>query len=115
MTSALPVWSPGLPLLMTALWAAVTAVYHQTQCWWGYSFTPYYWVLEGPRFTVIAVSYRRPGALWAGCSVGRVQCGLIVWLRANRHIQETCSANPNSSAACSKRPGAVMSRATPGD
>ena len=51
--------SAGLPLVMTALWAAVTAVYHQTQCWWGYSFTPYYWVLEGPRFTVIAVSGRR--------------------------------------------------------
>ncbi|XP_037089674.1 PDF receptor-like [Pollicipes pollicipes] len=46
----------GLPMLMTALWALVTAIYHQTQCWWGYSFTPFYWVLEGPRFTVIAVN-----------------------------------------------------------
>lgn len=26
------------------------------KCWYGYNLTPYYWILEGPRLTVIIVS-----------------------------------------------------------
>ncbi|KAK8377790.1 hypothetical protein O3P69_014023 [Scylla paramamosain] len=47
----------GLPVVMTAVWAAVTAVQHTgTECWWGYNLSPYFWILEGPRLTVIIVS-----------------------------------------------------------
>ena len=47
----------GGPVLMTVVWTVVTAIYigHQ-QCFWGYNLTPYYWILEGPRFTVIIVN-----------------------------------------------------------
>ncbi|XP_047478460.1 PDF receptor-like [Penaeus chinensis] len=48
----------GLPVLMTAVWAAVTAVKHTgTQCWWGYNLSPYFWILEGPRLTVIITNF----------------------------------------------------------
>ncbi|XP_076049229.1 PDF receptor-like [Oratosquilla oratoria] len=44
----------GLPVVMTAVWAAVTAFnYTNTACWWGYNLSPYFWILEGPRLTVI--------------------------------------------------------------
>lgn len=26
------------------------------RCWWGYNFTPYYWILEGPRLAVIVLN-----------------------------------------------------------
>ena len=44
-----------LPLLMTLAWAIVTANYVETECWTGYSWTPYYWIVEAPRLTIIAV------------------------------------------------------------
>lgn len=43
----------GLPAVLTLVWALVTSHYHRTQCWWGYSLTPFYWLLEGPRFAVL--------------------------------------------------------------
>lgn len=48
----------GGPIVMTLIWAVVTAVYvgQPGECWWGYNLTPYYWILEGPRLTVILVS-----------------------------------------------------------
>ncbi|KAG7154748.1 PDF receptor-like 2 [Homarus americanus] len=46
----------GVPVVMTTVWAAVTAVQHTgTECWWGYNLSPYFWILEGPRLTVIIV------------------------------------------------------------
>ncbi|XP_045102386.1 PDF receptor-like [Portunus trituberculatus] len=48
----------GLPVVMTAVWAAVTAVQHTgTECWWGYNLSPYFWILEGPRLTVIITNF----------------------------------------------------------
>ena len=42
------------------IWAAYTAVQKVNQkCWYGYNLTPYYWILEGPRLTVIIVSWRQ--------------------------------------------------------
>ncbi|XP_035229116.1 PDF receptor-like, partial [Stegodyphus dumicola] len=26
-------------------------------CWWGYSFSPYFWILEGPRMCIIAINF----------------------------------------------------------
>lgn len=47
----------GLPVLMTAVWAVVTAIkYTDTECWWGYNLSPYFWILEGPRLTVIVTN-----------------------------------------------------------
>uniref|UniRef100_A0A6A7G5Y6 PDF receptor-like n=2 Tax=Hirondellea gigas TaxID=1518452 RepID=A0A6A7G5Y6_9CRUS len=44
----------GLPVLMTATWASVTAIKHTgTLCWWGYNFSIYFWILEGPRLAII--------------------------------------------------------------
>ncbi|XP_018022303.2 calcitonin receptor-like protein 1 [Hyalella azteca] len=44
----------GLPVVMTAVWAAVTVTHHSTtQCMWGYSLSPYFWILEGPRLAII--------------------------------------------------------------
>lgn len=47
----------GSPILLTTVWAVVTALKkgHQ-KCWWGYNLTAYYWILEGPRVAVISVS-----------------------------------------------------------
>lgn len=47
----------GLPVLMTTVWAICTAVYTDSahDCLWNYNLTPYYWILEGPRFIVISV------------------------------------------------------------
>jgi hypothetical protein len=42
---------------LQAIWASYTAVQKGNQkCWYGYNLTPYYWILEGPRMTVVAVS-----------------------------------------------------------
>ncbi|CAG9805319.1 unnamed protein product [Chironomus riparius] len=47
----------GLPIIMTTIWAAYTAVQKVNQkCWFGYNLTPYYWILEGPRLTVIILN-----------------------------------------------------------
>ncbi|XP_059607496.1 PDF receptor [Phlebotomus argentipes] len=48
----------GGPIFLTAIWGTITAKYqaHQ-QCWWGYNLTYYYWILEGPRLTVILLNF----------------------------------------------------------
>ncbi|KAK8405840.1 hypothetical protein O3P69_001960 [Scylla paramamosain] len=46
----------GIPVFMTACWAVVMGLWKNVDCWWGYSFTTYYWILEGPRFTVIGAN-----------------------------------------------------------
>lgn len=47
----------GIPLLMTALWAVVTAYYmREERCWWGYNLTAFFWILEGPRLAAVSVS-----------------------------------------------------------
>ena len=45
-----------VPAFMTIAWATVTGLYVETECWTGYNFTHYYWILEGPRMAIIAVS-----------------------------------------------------------
>ncbi|XP_055914545.1 PDF receptor isoform X2 [Eupeodes corollae] len=48
----------GTSVVMTALWAVVTAHYKSNEpCWWNYNLTPYYWILEGPRLTVILFNF----------------------------------------------------------
>ncbi|XP_049800306.1 PDF receptor-like [Schistocerca nitens] len=49
----------GVPVLMTAAWAATTAVMFggSNRCWWGYNLTPYFWILEGPRLGVILLNF----------------------------------------------------------
>ena len=44
-----------VPGLMTIAWAVVTDQFLKTECWTGYNFTDYYWILEGPRVALIAV------------------------------------------------------------
>ncbi|KAK4321046.1 hypothetical protein Pmani_008154 [Petrolisthes manimaculis] len=46
----------GIPVVMTGCWVVVMVVWKNADCWWGYSFTPYYWILEAPRFTVIGAN-----------------------------------------------------------
>ncbi|XP_059468350.1 PDF receptor [Neocloeon triangulifer] len=49
----------GVPIVMTTAWAVTTALYFETtntKCWWGYSFTHYFWILEGPRLGVIVLN-----------------------------------------------------------
>ncbi|XP_063596156.1 PDF receptor-like [Penaeus indicus] len=47
----------GVPILMTAAWAGVTATHFgNSRCWWGYNFTAYFWILEGPRLSVISLN-----------------------------------------------------------
>ncbi|XP_037793907.1 PDF receptor-like [Penaeus monodon] len=42
---------------MTAAWAGVTATHFgNSRCWWGYNFTAYFWILEGPRLSVISLN-----------------------------------------------------------
>ena len=45
-----------VPAFMTIAWATVTGYFNETECWTGYNFTAYYWILEGPRMAIIAVS-----------------------------------------------------------
>lgn len=47
----------GLPIIMTTIWAISTALYHgsNSDCWWNYNLTAYYWILEGPRLVIIMV------------------------------------------------------------
>ena len=46
----------GLPVVQTAVWAVVTGTNMNTACWYGYNHTDYYYIVEGPRLAVIAVS-----------------------------------------------------------
>lgn len=46
-----------VPVLMTTAWAIVTGLHISAHCWFGYNHTYYYWILEGPRLALIAVSY----------------------------------------------------------
>uniref|UniRef100_A0A0A1XIF7 PDF receptor n=1 Tax=Zeugodacus cucurbitae TaxID=28588 RepID=A0A0A1XIF7_ZEUCU len=49
----------GLPVLMTTVWAICTAMFTDSahDCLWNYNLTPYYWILEGPRFIVISLNF----------------------------------------------------------
>ncbi|XP_024082616.1 PDF receptor isoform X2 [Cimex lectularius] len=47
----------GVPVAMTATWAAISASQMKTKCWWGYNFTIYFWILEGPRVAVILLNF----------------------------------------------------------
>ena len=46
-----------VPVVMTTAWAIVTANFLDSECWTGYAWTNYYWILEGPRMAIIAVIY----------------------------------------------------------
>ncbi|KRF80615.1 uncharacterized protein Dvir_GJ16778, isoform B [Drosophila virilis] len=50
----------GMPVLMTFVWVQCTAIFMDTSlgdCLWNYNLTPYYWILEGPRLTVIMLNF----------------------------------------------------------
>ncbi|KAG8197561.1 hypothetical protein JTE90_021292 [Oedothorax gibbosus] len=48
----------GAPVIFVTVWASVMATYFSTtQCWWGYAFSRYYWILEGPRMCIIAINF----------------------------------------------------------
>ncbi|XP_040175431.1 PDF receptor isoform X3 [Anopheles arabiensis] len=48
----------GGPLILTVIWAIITAQYiRQQKCWWGYNLTPYYWILEGPRLAAVVLNF----------------------------------------------------------
>ncbi|KAH8386873.1 hypothetical protein KR093_003156, partial [Drosophila rubida] len=50
----------GMPVLMTTVWVQCTAIFMDTSlgdCMWNYNLTPYYWILEGPRLTVILLNF----------------------------------------------------------
>ncbi|XP_073967454.1 PDF receptor-like [Choristoneura fumiferana] len=50
----------GLPVILTALWAVMTALHYRTErvktCWYGYNFTSLYWIVQGPRLGVILIN-----------------------------------------------------------
>lgn len=46
----------GLPVLMTTAWAVVTGINVDSDCWYGYNHTYYYYIVEGPRLAVIAAN-----------------------------------------------------------
>ncbi len=46
----------GVPVVMTTAWAVATGLMVDTACWYGYNHTPYYYIVEGPRLALIAVS-----------------------------------------------------------
>ncbi|XP_059059766.1 PDF receptor-like isoform X2 [Achroia grisella] len=51
----------GLPIIITAAWATVTSIHYKSQsaehCWYGYNFSPYYWIVESPRLAVIVINF----------------------------------------------------------
>ncbi|XP_062138818.1 PDF receptor isoform X3 [Drosophila sulfurigaster albostrigata] len=50
----------GMPVVMTTVWVQCTAIFMDTSlgdCMWNYNLTPYYWILEGPRLTVILLNF----------------------------------------------------------
>ncbi|CAG7720994.1 unnamed protein product, partial [Allacma fusca] len=47
----------GAPIFLTVTWAVATwRKFHGIVCWWGYNFDPFFWILEGPRLTVIVLN-----------------------------------------------------------
>ncbi|CAG4984241.1 unnamed protein product [Parnassius apollo] len=50
----------GLPFVVTVIWATMTALHYKRErfktCWYGYNFSPLYWIVQGPRLAVILVS-----------------------------------------------------------
>ncbi|KAG1697731.1 PDF receptor [Nymphon striatum] len=45
------------PSVIVAIWATVNSfVLENTGCWGFYSMSPYYWILEGPRFASLAIN-----------------------------------------------------------
>ncbi|KAI0243281.1 PDF receptor [Lamellibrachia satsuma] len=48
----------GIPVIITTTWAITNGlmVDTQSQCWFGYTYRPYYWILEGPRVAIIGVN-----------------------------------------------------------
>ncbi|XP_023726525.1 PDF receptor [Cryptotermes secundus] len=48
----------GAPVVMTTAWGVTTAMkYSASKCWWGYSLTRYFWILEGPRLGVVVLNF----------------------------------------------------------
>ena len=50
----------GVPVIMTTIWAVVTGLQigSDVECWFGYSHIYSYFIVEGPRLTLITVSPR---------------------------------------------------------
>ncbi|XP_026313687.1 PDF receptor-like [Hyposmocoma kahamanoa] len=50
----------GLPLIVTAVWATMTALHYSEEtiksCWYGYNFSPLYWIVQAPRLAVIMIN-----------------------------------------------------------
>jgi len=46
----------GVPVIMTTAWAITTGMNSNSHCWFGYSHTLYYWIVEGPRLALIAIN-----------------------------------------------------------
>ncbi|XP_043243812.1 PDF receptor-like [Amphibalanus amphitrite] len=47
----------GLSILLMSVWAIFMAyLYTETQCWWGKHVSRLYWIIQGPRFMVIAAN-----------------------------------------------------------
>ena len=48
----------GVPVIMTTIWAVVTGLQigSDVECWFGYSHIYSYFIVEGPRLTLITVS-----------------------------------------------------------
>ncbi|EEB11610.1 class B secretin-like G-protein coupled receptor GPRcal2, putative [Pediculus humanus corporis] len=48
----------GSPIIITSAWILVMITYYKTsKCWWGYNLTIYFWILEGPRLTVVVLNF----------------------------------------------------------
>ena len=54
----------GVPVVMTAVWAVVTALHVEADCWYGYNHSNSYFIVEGPRLALIAVSLFLPFELF---------------------------------------------------
>ncbi|XP_023223050.1 PDF receptor-like [Centruroides sculpturatus] len=47
----------GVPTILVIIWATVMITrYTNTQCWWGYSLSPFFWILEGPRMLIVLIN-----------------------------------------------------------
>ncbi|XP_071157855.1 PDF receptor-like isoform X2 [Mytilus edulis] len=46
----------GSPIPVTVAWVITMVYKHQVKCWFSYTFTPFYWIIETPRVAVIAVN-----------------------------------------------------------
>ncbi|KPI92031.1 PDF receptor [Papilio xuthus] len=50
----------GVPFVVTAIWATMTSLHYQRErfktCWYGYNFSPLYWIVQGPRLAVILIN-----------------------------------------------------------